>query len=158
MKQLAIALVFASVATLVGVGEAGKEFKQTASEIKILELTNQERKKKDAPPLKLSPALSKIARAHSENMARQEKLEHVLDDKAPIDRLRDAGYKFTKVGENVALGDAELPVEGIMKLWMESKGHSETLLEPGYTEIGIGIARDKAGQVYYTQLFAKPRK
>jgi uncharacterized protein YkwD len=151
-------LILGCAASIISAGEAGKEFKQTAAELKVFDLTNQERKKKDAAPLKLSPALSKVARAHSENMARQEKLAHVLDDKTPFDRLRDAGYKFTKVGENVAEGDTDLPVEDIMKLWMDSKNHSETLLEPAYLEIGIGIAKDKKGQVYYTQVFAKPRK
>src|ERR1019366_477868 len=74
-------------------------FKATPDEINVFDLTNQERKKEKTPELKLNPALSKIARAHPEN-----------------------------------------------------------ILEPGFTEIGVGIAHDKNGQVYYTQLFARPRK
>src|SRR5471032_208422 len=70
---------------LVVAGER-KPFQQTAEELKIFELTNQERKKKDAPPLKLSPLLSKVARAHSTNMARQEKFDHTLDGKDINDR------------------------------------------------------------------------
>ena len=45
-------------------GEKPKAEQPTPAEMKILELTNQERKTKDAPPLVLSLALCKLARAH----------------------------------------------------------------------------------------------
>jgi uncharacterized protein YkwD len=45
-----------------------------------------------------------------------------------------------------------------MKGWMDSKGHRENILNPGFTEIGIGIARNDKGETYFTQEFAKPRK
>jgi uncharacterized protein YkwD len=135
-----------------------KSFEQTPDEIKIFELTNKERKAKDAPVLVLNAALSKIARAHSENMALQGKMEHTLDDKSPFDRIKATGYKYSTAGENIAMGDdgAELP--RIMKAWMESEGHRENILMPEYTEIGVGIARAKDGSHYFTQLFARPRK
>jgi uncharacterized protein YkwD len=142
---------------LLGAGEPAKPFQQTPDEVKLVELTNQERKKMDLPLLKLSPALSKIARAHSENMARQAKMEHALDNKGPFDRLRGAGYKFIKAAENIASGDG-VSLAMIMKAWMDSKEHRANILMPEYTEIGLGIARDKTGQLYFTQVFAKPRK
>ena len=142
--------------SLLGAGEPAKPFQQTSDEIKLVELTNQERKKMDLPPLKLSPALSKIARAHSENMARQGKMDHVLDKKGPFDRLRDAGYKYIKAGENIASGQG-VTLATIMKAWMDSKEHRANILLPDYTEIGLGIARDKTGQLFFTQVFAKPR-
>jgi uncharacterized protein YkwD len=41
--------------------------------------------------------------------------------------------------------------------WMSSTaGHKENMLNKDYTEIGIGIAADKDGQRYWTQVFAKP--
>src|ERR1043165_6453240 len=86
---------------------ASPTFSQTSNELQLFELTNLERKKKDLPPLKLSPILSKIARAHSENMARQGKMEPTLAGKGPLDRLRDADYKFVKGGENLASGNED---------------------------------------------------
>jgi uncharacterized protein YkwD len=142
---------------LLGAGEPGKPFQQTPDEIKLVEMTNQERKKMDLPSLKLSSALSKIARGHSENMARQGKMEHILDNKALVDRLRDAGYKFAKGGENIASGGG-VSLATIMQAWMDSKGHRANILSTEFTEIGLGIARDKTGQLYFTQVFAKPRK
>jgi uncharacterized protein YkwD len=148
-----------AVASALSAGRAGdgKSTIPSENEQKLLELTNQERKKKELPPLALSPLLSKVARAHSENMARQGKMEHNLDGKTPLDRLRAADYQFDRGGENIAAGDPGISMPGVIKAWMESKGHRETILQPDYTEVGVGIARDKDGQVYYTQLFARPR-
>jgi uncharacterized protein YkwD len=135
-----------------------KPFEQTAEETKIFELTNKERKEKELAALVLNAELSKIARAHSENMARQGKMEHKLDDKTPFDRLKAAGYKYAKAGENLAEAEEGAQLPKIMQAWMESGGHRENILSPDYTETGIGSARDKAGTSYITQVFAKPRK
>jgi uncharacterized protein YkwD len=135
-----------------------KPMEQTPDEITILELTNKERKAKDLPALELSAALSKIARAHSENMARQRKMEHKLDDKEPKDRVKDAGYKFSKVAENIGMGEKGAQLPQIMKAWMNSEGHRKSILSAEFSEIGVGIARGKAGDFYITQVFAKPRK
>jgi uncharacterized protein YkwD len=141
---------------LVRAGEA-PAFKMTEEESKLLELTNQERKKKELPPLGVSPQLFQLARGHSENMAKQGKMDHVLDKKTPFDRLRDADYKFLRGGENIAACDAKVALPEIMKAWMESKAHRDNILGPDFTEIGLGMARDKGGQIYYTQVFARPR-
>ncbi len=132
-------------------------FQMTDQEMKLLELTNLERKKKDLSPLKPSPLLFKVAKGHSENMAKQGKMEHELDGKTPFDRLRAGGYKYRKAGENIAAGDAEVPLEDLMKAWMESPKHRDNILLPDFTEIGLGIVKDKKGQVYYTQLFGRPK-
>jgi uncharacterized protein YkwD len=141
---------------LLDAGEPAKPFQQTPDEVKLVEMTNKERKKLDLPSLKLSPTLSKIASAHAKNMARQGKMEHILDNKGLLDRLRDAGYKFVKGGENIASGGG-VSLATIMQSWMDSKGHRANILSTEFTEIGLGIARDKNGQVYFTQVFAKPR-
>jgi uncharacterized protein YkwD len=126
-------------------------------EKKILELTNNERKQKELLPLKLNPLLCKVAQAHAENMAKQGKLAHDLDGKTPLQRLRAAGYAYRKAYENIGAGDPDVPLEDLMKAWMESKGHRENILNTVCTEVGLGIAKDKEGQVYYTQLFGQPK-
>jgi uncharacterized protein YkwD len=127
------------------------------AEMKILELTNAERKAKELPPLKPNPLLFKVAQAHSENMAKQGKMEHKLDGKTPLQRLKAAGYPYNMAFENIGAGDADVPLEDLMKAWMDSKGHRDNILNKVCSEIGIGIAKDKDGQVYYTQLFGKPK-
>ncbi len=153
-----ICMCLATLAALTPAGEKGKPFEHSAAEKKIHELTNAERKNKKLPALTLNPALSKIARAHSENMARQNKMEHILDGKTPGDRVRAGGYKFDSTSENLAMAEdgAELPA--IMKEWMDSKVHRANILEAEYTEIGVGIVRDKKGNSWLTQVFALPDK
>jgi uncharacterized protein YkwD len=129
----------------------------TAAQQKILKLTNQERKQKELPPLKPNALLFKVAQAHSENMAKQGKMEHKLDGLTPMQRVRAAGYAYARVHENIGAGDADVPLEDLMKAWMDSKGHRENILSELCTEIGLGVAKDQNGQVYYTQLFGKPR-
>ena len=136
--------------------EKTKPFQNSKDEVKLTELTNAVRKKDDKSVLALNPALSKIARAHSENMARQGKMEHKLDNKNVFDRINDAKYQYRFVGENIAFGDEGIALKTIMKLWMESESHRKNILYPEFTEIGIGIARAKNGDLYFTQVFAKP--
>jgi uncharacterized protein YkwD len=133
------------------------DVKLSAQEKKLVELTNAERKKKNLEPLRVHALLFQIARAHSQNMAKQGKLEHVLDGKNPLDRLRDAGYKFIAMGENVAKMPARDTVEELMKMWMDSKIHHDNIVNPDVAEIGLGVVADSDGQVYYTQLFGKRR-
>ena len=135
-------------------GEPAK-LDMTKEEQKLVELTNAERKKKDLPALKPSPLLFKVARAHSANMAKQGKMAHDLDGKNPFQRLKDAGYTYFFAGENVAAGLDEL--DEVMKGWMESEPHRKNILSEKFTEIGVGVARDKKGEPYFTQVFGKPR-
>ncbi len=137
-------------------GQKGKD-KLTADEEKVLELTNAKRKEKKLRPLKLNPLLVKLARAHSANMARQGKLEHTLDGKGTEQRLKDAGYKYLGWGENIYLGKVGFGTpEHAVKYWMKSKFHRENILDPNFSETGVGMARDKQGEIYYTQVFGAP--
>jgi uncharacterized protein YkwD len=146
-------------------GEKAKEpaVKLSADEKALFELLNEARKKEKLPPLALNATLCKAARAHSENMAKQEKMEHVLDGKKPGQRVNAAGYDYRAVGENLAKaeGDADAPAAppaDIHKGWMDSKTHKANILNPKFTEVGLAMARSKKGTYYYTQVFASPRK
>ena len=131
--------------------------KLTDPEQKILDQTNKERAAKDLPPLMLNPTLTKVARAHSANMAKQGKMDHVLDGKKPGDRLLDAGYDYADFGENIASGQ-NWSVDAVMKGWMESPQHRKNILSDEVNEIGVGIASDDKGTDFYTVEFGKRRK
>ncbi len=135
------------------------EFEMTKDEKTLLDLLNQERTKKDLPALRPHPLLFKAARAHSANMAKQQKMEHELDGKRPAERVEAAGYDWGKVSENIAMAeDGTPPLTQIVKEWMESKTHRENLLDKNVAETGLGIARNDKGEIYYTQVFARQRK
>lgn len=137
--------------------DAPEPLKLSADERKVLELTNAAREKEKLPPLKPNAILFKVARAHSANMARQGKMDHVLDGKEPKDRVKDAGYDYGWMGENIAWTTGDPPGE-VFKGWMNSKHHRENILGEHFTEIGVAIARNDKGEVYYTQVFGSPRK
>jgi len=148
-------IALASVTALHAQAPAGKKAELTPLEQQVLVGTNEERKKEGLPPFQADAQLTEIARAHSQNMAKQEKMMHNLDGKTPFDRIKGTGYKYFFAGENIAAGD--VPVDVIMNAWMKSEGHRKNIMHKEYTHIGIGAVRDAKDNVYYTQVFAKPR-
>src|SRR5438105_3825929 len=102
-----ILVLFLSVSCFrqTALAETNEDFKLSEDEQAIVDLTNKAREKEKLAALKPNPVLFKVARAHSANMAKQKKMEHVLDDKNPADRLKAAGYKYEWMGENVAAGN-----------------------------------------------------
>jgi uncharacterized protein YkwD len=139
-------------------GDADK-VKLALEEAKILELTNKARKEKKLKPLRVSRVLTEVARKHSANMAKQGKLEHVLGGKGAEQRIRDAGYPLLGWAENIFYNrDVPGAAEQGFKWWMDSPPHRKNMLEPRFQEIGIGMARNDKGQIYFTQVFSTPQK
>lgn len=109
-------------------------------------------------PLTVDEALSRVARAHSEDMARREFVEHRNPDGlAAADRLARAGIAYRSMAENINMSrghrhPARVAVEG----WMGSPGHREAILSPGFATTGVGVARGADGKIYFTQLFLRP--
>src|SRR5947209_2449091 len=138
-------------------GETKKksEFRLSRNEQAIVDLTNAARTKEKLAPLEVNPRLCEVARAHSANMAKQEKMEHVLDGTNPIQRVRAAGYRYRRMGENIAYSTRMDPKRTVAG-WMDSPTHRKNILNEEFREIGVGIARSKDGDVYYTQVFGTP--
>lgn len=130
----------------------------SSQEQTIIDLVNKERKKEKLPLLKPNPLLFKAARAHSENMAKQQKMEHKLDGKTPAQRVRAVGYRYRACGENIAAGGPRWALSEVHQAWMDSEGHRDNILGKNYTQIGIGIAKSEQGELYYTQVFARPAR
>ena len=133
-----------------------EEFKISAWEQEVIDLTNEERKKEKLNPLKPAPLLFASARKHSVNMAKQDKLEHELDEKSNKDRVNAENYKWSRLAENIAMGQKS--PKQVVEAWMNSEGHRKNILTPELTEIGIGIEKNAKGQIYWTQNFGTPRK
>jgi hypothetical protein len=133
---------------------AADEFRLTDEEQAVLKATNAQREKNKLPALKANPQLAAAAHEHSEQMAKMQVLGHTIDNKSLSDRVKEIGYKYLSIGENVA---ANQPTpEAVVDSWMKSPGHRANILNKHYTEIGVGIARDKNGAPYYTQVFGRP--
>lgn len=152
-------LVLATTSAAAGEKKEEAKFEITKEEQRIMDLINKERAKAKLPELRPHPLLFKAARGHSANMAKQQKMEHVLDGKKPSQRVAAAGYNWGKVRENILTADmTDVPAHKIVKAWMDSKIHRENILSNDVNETGLGIAKNAQGEAYYTQLFARQRK
>lgn len=123
---------------------------------KILLLVNQERAKFGLPPVTINQLLTQSAQSHTDWMAKNQEASHSeTDGSTPDERIQEAGYVPGSDpygnGENVAAGYQT--AEGVMAGWMNSPGHRENILRPEFTDIGIGVAVDQYGVIYYTQNF-----
>ena len=127
-----------------------------SSESRIFDLINAERTRRGLRPLIYNAQLDRMAKIQATNMARFQKMAHVLPDaQLPTlsDRAHYVGYGYGEIAENVALGfpSAESVVQG----WMNSAGHRRNILDSGVVETGIGIARSASGGIYYAQVFGR---
>jgi uncharacterized protein YkwD len=129
--------------------------KLSAEEKALIEATNAERKKAELDPLAPNPKLLEVARGHAANMAKQDKLAHDLDGKTPADRVKEAGYPYTRTAENVAWNQPT--PKAVVAVWMNSPQHKENILTAEFTEIGVAVARNAKGEPYWVQVFAAPR-
>lgn len=80
--------------------------------------------------------------------------ENPVTGSALGDRSREFGYDFWIVGENLAAGQ-RTPVE-VFEAWMASPCHRENILNPAFTELGIGIRYGGDYGYYWVQEFGRP--
>jgi serralysin len=118
-------------------------------ERQMLVLINIERANAGLQPLRLNSLLNGSAETHSKWMLAQDIFSHTgSNGSSATDRMIAAGYKFSGSwmnGENIALqsergavGIAD-DVVNLHNSLMNSPGHRANILNPNFTEIGIGI-------------------
>jgi uncharacterized protein YkwD len=121
----------------------------------VVTLTNAERTKKGCRKLSADTTLTKVAQAHSVDMAKKNYFAHnSKDGRSPFQRMSDAGYDYAAAAENIAAGQ-RTPKE-VVAGWMNSPGHKANILNCDLTEIGVGYATGGDYGVYWTQDFGKP--
>ncbi len=126
-----------------------------AQENEVARLVNIERAKVGLPALKINWELSRVARYKSADMANKRYFSHNSPTYGtPFQMMESFGLRFSAAGENIAYGQ-RTPAE-VMRDWMNSPGHRNNILSRSYTEIGVGLAKNKNGVCYWTQMFIKP--
>ncbi|HKD10223.1 MAG TPA: CAP domain-containing protein [Bryobacteraceae bacterium] len=74
------------------------------------------------------------------------------------DRLTSAGIRWGHCGENLFLEKGwDDPVNFAVVFWWYSTGHKENLLNPMYTQSGVGLAQGVDRAWFVTQIFVAPR-
>ena len=125
-------------------------------EKKAFKLINEKRAKKGLSLLKWNDDIAKLARKHSENMAKHSFFSHVGVRGRMVDqRALDFGLdKWRSIGENIAYNKGySKPAEFAVERWMLSKGHKRNLLNLRWKESGIGVAVTADGMYFFTQIF-----
>ncbi|MCE4047337.1 CAP domain-containing protein [Bacillus sp. Au-Bac7] len=121
----------------------------SAFEKEVVELTNAERAKQGLPALTLDTELSKVARAKSEDMSKNNYFDHTSPTYgSPFDMMKQFGVSYKAAGENIAKG--QTTPEQVVKAWMNSEGHRANILSSNFTHIGVGYVADGN---YWTQQF-----
>ena len=104
-------------------------------------------------PLARDVLLEEAARRHTLDMAERGFFAHdTPEGLSPGDRTAAVGYESGFVGENIARGS--LTVAGVMEQWMNSPGHCRNIMNPSWTEIGVGFASPE-GDPHWTQNFGR---
>ena len=134
---------------------------------RALDLINAERAQHGCGPLTINTQLNQAALRQSEAMARQHFFNHNdPDGTTPGQRIRDTGYIFQMMGENIEAGTDT--AEEAVKVWMNSPGHRANILTCAYKETGLALVdaqqdvpmngQAQPYEYYWTQEFALPLK
>jgi len=110
----------------------------------FLTLVNGER----SAPLRLDPRLSAAAAAHAADMAARGYFDHLSPEGSrPGDRVDQTGYRWRLVGETIAEAGTDVLA---LVAWNNSPSHRAALIDPRYTEAGVG----RVGDIYVLLLAA----
>ena len=128
----------------------------------LIELVNQNRSQgarcgseyfPPAGPVSWNDELTAAAQIHSNDMNANTFFSHTGSDNSSLaDRVTSIGYKYSTIGENIAMGETqteELVIEG----WMNSPAHCRNIMQGRFTEMGVA----RSG-IYWTQVFGRPRQ
>lgn len=129
----------------------------------VLAEVNRTRESRGLTALTGDAALNRAAREHAEELAARRTLDHSSIDPrrhTMTMRIEAAGATWTRAAENLASvsGDASRVPAAVVRLWLESDGHRVNMLGDAYTHTGVGVAVDRVGVWYVTQLYTVPRK
>ena len=128
----------------------------TVIERRAFEKTNQVRVQQGMAKLAWDADLCRMAREHSESMAREGHFSHeTLEGLQLRDRARATGIpRFRVIGENIAYNKGyDDPGGFAVERWMISPGHRANILYIGFQASAIGSYVSADGSVYLTQVF-----
>ncbi|BAY10672.1 CAP domain-containing protein [Calothrix sp. NIES-2098] len=132
------------------VAESTTVFNTTALEKSVFDKINRYRVSKGLSKLSINATITRQARIHSQNMA---------NGKVPFShqgfkqRVTSLPIIYSSAGENVAFNQGyNDPASQAVIGWLNSPGHLKNI-KGKYNLTGIGVATNKQGEVYLTQIF-----
>ena len=107
------------------------------------------------PTVTIDPALTRLAQAQAEVMAKRDKLDHGAG-KPFVERLKGSGYDAKRAAENISAGYHTLAEA--FSGWRDSSPHRANMLLAGATRMGIAAVYTPASKykVYWALIIAEP--
>jgi uncharacterized protein YkwD len=130
--------------------EAGKygNIVPSTFELQLLDKINENRSDNGAGPLKLNTSMWWVARAHCQDMIDYDFFDHTSSQDGQFagasfsERVRNyADYGSSYIGECIAWNSWRPDPEWCMDAWKNSPGHWNIIIDPQFTEIGLGIVQ-----------------
>jgi uncharacterized protein YkwD len=130
----------------------------------IVQQTNAFRAAHRLPALRVEARLAEAAQRFAEFMASHDQYGHEADGRPPEARVRDQGYEYCAVAENIGYQfstagfTSDELARRLVDGWEQSPGHRRNMLLPNVVDIGVGVARSARTRNHYAvQLFGRPR-
>jgi uncharacterized protein YkwD len=131
-------------------------------ETRIHALVNEMRAGHGMKPLEREARLDATGDYFSRYIAGTANLDHGADGSTPAMRVRQRGYGYCAIAENIAYEyssrgfTAEGLARNFVEGWRESPTHRANMLSARFTQTGIGVARNAKNEYYAVQLFGRP--
>jgi len=125
-----------------------------ALETEVIRLVNVERARTGQSALVENNKINNVARIKSKDFINNNYFAHNSPIYGtPFDMIRSFGITFTAAAENIARGHRT--AAEVMNSWMSSSSHRANILNSTYNQIGVGVAKDDSGNLFWTQIFIK---
>ena len=123
----------------------------TADEQLMVDMINQERLAAGINPVKADLRLTAVGRAKANDMKVNNYFDHTSPTYgSPWAMMQQVGITVRWAGENIS---GNKSVSSSMAALMQSPGHKANILDPRFTDVGVGIAYGSAYGNLYVQEF-----
>jgi uncharacterized protein YkwD len=119
-------------------------------EEEILFHVNKYRRSIGLSTLQMNPVITTEAEKHSSNMASKRSGINHAGFSSRVKRISNQLGSVSQSGENVAFGFTS--AKDVVNGWLHSPGHKKNI-EGSFRLTGIGVAKDRTGTLFFTQLF-----
>lgn len=110
-----------------------------------------------APALSYQCTLGEVAQGHAEGMAGQTLLSHLSSNGLGLpERAEAADYAWRSLGENLAVTTRPDNIQRLTESWMASESHCRNIMNPAFSQMGMGQAQGPDGRFYWVQNLGAP--
>jgi uncharacterized YkwD family protein/spore coat assembly protein SafA len=125
-----------------------------ALETEAIRLVNIERAKAGKSELTPNNQISNVARIKSQDFINNNYFSHNSPIYgSPFNMLSSFGIPFNAAGENIASG--QKTATEVINTWMNSPGHKANILNSIYNQVGVGVASDNKGKLFWTLILIR---